>query len=354
MSGGRSDAVWSEQDTSPGKVEAALRKLVVEKHAEHEGYVPARTINMVCVVDRDWSGEVANRLKGVGRYHAGRTVVVAIERGRTEIDAMADVVSEGEPEHGTFVVLRETAVLTVGDKHVPGLRSVVDPLVVTDIPTVVWAPHGHDDAVDAVLPLAQSVLWDSVAHDEPGGALRRAAELGERAYVVDLAWLRTTPWRERVAAYFDPGPARRLLTMMSRVTVRHTPGSEAAAMLFLGWLSSRLGWKPGDLVSHDGSLTGKASARRQDVRLELQRVKQDVPGLAGVTIETADGASIALDRGAGGLSAKRTAPDGRERCWTILGASRGEGGILGEGIRQALLRNPTYGPALGCARMLAG
>jgi glucose-6-phosphate dehydrogenase assembly protein OpcA len=354
MSGGRSDAVWSEQDTSPGKVEAALRRLVVEKHAEHEGYVPARTINMVCVVDRDWSGEVANRLKGVGRYHAGRTIVLALERRRTQIDAVADVVSEGEPEHGRFVLLRETVVLHVGDQHVAGLRSIVDPLVVTDIPTVVWSPHGHPEAVDALLPVAQSVMWDSVAESDPASALARAAELAERAYVVDLAWLRGTPWRERVAAYFDPVPARRLLSNISKVTVRHAPGSEAGGMLFLGWLSSRLGWKPGDLVRHDGSLMGKASARRQEVRLELRREDQDVPGLAGVTIETADGASIALDRGAGGLSAKRTAPDGRERCWTILGASRGEGGILGEGIRQALLRNPTYGPALGCARMLAG
>ena len=354
MSGERSDAVWSEQDTSPGKVEAALRKLVVQKHAEHEGFVPARTLNMVCVVDREWGGEIANRLRGVGRYHAGRTIVVAIERGRTDIDAHVDVVSEGEPEHGKFVLLRETAVLHVGEKHIPGLRSIVDPMVVTDIPTVVWSPHGHPEAVDAVLPLAQSVMWDSVAENDPGAALQRAQELGERVYVVDLAWLRGTPWRERVAAYFDPAPARRLLSMISSVTVRHAPGSEAGGLLFLGWLSSRLGWKPGDLVRNNGSLMGKANARRQDVRLCLERQKQDVPGLAGVTIETADGASISLDRGAGGLTAKRVAPDGRERCWTILGASRGEGGILGEGIRQALLRNPTYGPALGCARTLAG
>jgi hypothetical protein len=33
----------------------------------------------------------------------------------------------------------------------------------------------------------------------------------------------------------------------------------------------------------------------------------------------------------------------------VLGASRGEAGILGEGIRQALLRDPTYGPAVRCA-----
>ena len=35
-----------------------------------------------------------------------------------------------------------------------------------------------------------------------------------------------------------------------------------------------------------------------------------------------------------------------------MGASRGEAGILGEGIRQALLRDKSYGPALKAARMM--
>jgi len=38
----------------------------------------------------------------------------------------------------------------------------------------------------------------------------------------------------------------------------------------------------------------------------------------------------------------------------VLGASRGESGILGEGVRQALLRDPTYTPSLHAARVLVG
>jgi hypothetical protein len=60
-----------------------------------------------------------------------------------------------------------------------------------------------------------------------------------------------------------------------------------------------------------------------------------------------------LDRGPGGLRAKYRNRKGDEREWTVLGASRGEAGILGEGIRQALLRDPTYGPALDAANALA-
>jgi len=50
----------------------------------------------------------------------------------------------------------------------------------------------------------------------------------------------------------------------------------------------------------------------------------------------------------------RRARDGNEQTWTVLGASRGESGILGEGVRQALLRDPTYAPALNAARVLVG
>jgi hypothetical protein len=79
-----------------------------------------------------------------------------------------------------------------------------------------------------------------------------------------------------------------------------------------------------------------------------------VPGLAGVTIETASGTTLSLERGPGGLHAKRVTRDGRETSWVVIGASRGESGILGEGIRQALLRDPTYRPALDCALTFLG
>ena len=45
--------------------------------------------------------------------------------------------------------------------------------------------------------------------------------------------------------------------------------------------------------------------------------------------------------------------EGQGARWTVLGASRGEGGILGEGIRQALLRDPTYAGALACGEATA-
>jgi len=77
-----------------------------------------------------------------------------------------------------------------------------------------------------------------------------------------------------------------------------------------------------------------------------------VRGLAGLSIETTSGIHLRLNRGIGGLRAYQRDARGREYEWTILGASRGEAGTLGEGIRQALLRDPTYRPALQAAQTM--
>jgi len=345
-----SEVVWSARDTTPDAIEAALRELLARRHAESPGYVPARVLNMIAFVDRAWSGEIANRLSGVGRYHASRLLVLSYEPGRELLDARATIASE-ERAPGELGLLHETVVVQIGEKHLDDLLTIADPLVVTDLPTLLWSPHQHPEAVDALLPLAQAVLVDSV--DEPvwREAIDRACSLSEAAYVVDLAWLRSTPWRERTAATFDRPAHRRELDAITSVAVRHHPDSTVAAILFIGWLASRLHWRVGPLLAHGEALMGKAHARRQDVALRLQAAPElRVRGLEGLSLQTSSGRQLSLDRGAGGLHARARERGGQERTWTILGASRGERGILGEGIRQALLRDPAYVPALKAAQ----
>ena len=285
----RTDAVWSEQDTTPDAIEGALRELLAERHAESESFVPARVLNMIVFVEDEWSGEIANRLRKVGRYHASRLLVLSHQPRRERLDARVTIVADTDPAPGELALLRETVIVRLGDRHLDDLFTIADPLLVSDLPTLLWSPHGHPEAADALLALAQAALIDSI--DEPvwRSAIDRACSLSKRVYVVDLAWLRSTPWRERVAATFDP----------------------------------------------------------PRMRSELE-----VPGLGGVALASESGLRLALDREPGGLRARRRDPDGEERTWKLLGASRGEGGILGEGIRAALLRDPTYAPALRAAQAM--
>ena len=345
--------VWTAQGTSPAEVEAALRDMLIANQVQQGGHAPARALNMVCIAGKRSSDEVLARLRSVGRFLASRTILCAVEPRRSKIDATAEISSDA-PRPGELALLRETVILEVGEEHLGRLEPIVDPLVVTDLPTVLWSPEEEYVAgLNALLPLAQVVLLDSMDDHDHEHSLRRACELLESSYVVDLAWLRSVPWRERVAATFDPPQLRPDLRAISAVTVRHHPHSAVAGLLLVGWLASRLGWTLNPLRASNGELAGTATAGAQEVRVALNPAPEQEPrGLAGVTVETATGRWLSLERGRGGLQAHYRNARGDDRRWTVLGASRGESGILGEGIRQALLRDPTYGPAASAARRL--
>ena len=350
------DLIWSERNTTPDRIEAALRELLHERYASNRRLAPARVLNLVVVLDREWRGEVANRLESVGRYHASRTVLCTVEHGRTELDAVAVMAYESRTPGG-IGVMYESIEIDMGPSHLDHLDTIVDPVIVSEMPTMLWSPHGHDEAVRSLLGMIDVLLLDSdQLCEEPAESLARVGELLEAAYVVDLAWLRTTPWRERIAAAFDPPDRLTHLQNLEGVTVRHKPSSTASALLMAGWLSSRLGWEPRQVRSSDGAgLRGSAaSGSGEEIDVVLAPSEQDVPGLVGVTVSCCAGYSLSLDRGRGGLVARERQGDATERTWQVLGASRGEGGILGEGVRQALLRDGTYGPALQAARRFIG
>ena len=141
--------------------------------------MPARVLNMVAFVDREWSGEIANRLRGVGRYHASRMVVLAYEPRRERARrARRPSPPTRDPGPGELALLRETVVVELGDRHLDDLLTIADPLVVTDLPTLLWSPHGHREAVESLLPLAQAVLLDSVDEPDWREALERACDAG--------------------------------------------------------------------------------------------------------------------------------------------------------------------------------
>ena len=137
------------------------------------------------------------------------------------------------------------------------------------------------------------------------------------------------------------------------MTVRHHPESTTSgrAAARLARDAARLGAAVAARATRTAALVlARAARRAARSSCGSSRTPQDVPGLVGRDGRGAAGNSLSLDRGPGGLAAKRThARTGASRRWVVLGASRGEAGILGEGIRQALLRDPTYAPALEAA-----
>lgn len=158
-----------------------------------------------------------------------------------------------------------------------GLESATDlpgtviPLLVSDLPVVIWWPGWPDQALNAdhtisqypfgsLLASADELIVDSITFPKPVGNLARLAKLREydnpAVAVSDLNWIRLTAWRQLTAQIFDAVYLRPFLNKLTSVEVRYKRGETAnpnQALLLIGWLASRLNWQaPGDIDAGDG------------------------------------------------------------------------------------------------------
>ena len=121
-----------------------------------------------CVVLKNAiSPELWEALKGLGQR--------SVESGRTQLDARVTTRVEGDRGPGELPLYHEEVLVEVGEGHLSKMDTIVDPLVVSDLATVVWAPHRHTQAVDSLLRLAQVILVDSEQWPDPAFAAQRAA-----------------------------------------------------------------------------------------------------------------------------------------------------------------------------------
>lgn len=348
--------VWSAQDTTPAEIEAALLRLMRERHGEGLLQAPARVLNFVVVIDQEFKGEILSRLDRISRDNPARTILVEVDDDKPDLDATATLINESTNGPGSSVVFRERIEIVCGTGQLSHLDTIVYPVLAGEVGTVVWSPHGHPEALDSMRGLASTILLDS--HDFYGwrSAIARTRDLAEHAEIVDLAWLRSLPWRERLAAAFDPEIWRNELQTISSVELRIDPRSTMSALLYVGWLASRLEWQPHVLDLDDPkNRTGYATGPAGQIEIALiDDTTMPVPGLAGLTIETTTGMTLELNRAAGGLRASRTLADGTHHAWTVLGASRGEDGILAHGVTNAMLPDELFRPALEAACAFGG
>ena len=64
-------------------------------------------LNLIAVVDREWRGEIVNRLERLGRYHPSRTIVCSIEPRKEQLDAWATMTCDQDPTSGSLAVCEE-------------------------------------------------------------------------------------------------------------------------------------------------------------------------------------------------------------------------------------------------------
>lgn len=284
--------------------------------------VPTRTsvLNLIVYASGTQAlADAAGTIDHLAAHHPSRVIVFAVcdDPRAFEGDLDAKVTAHchaGADER--FATCYEQVTITTPPHALQYLPSLMLPLSLPDLPTFLWWPGQpplHDRQFLRVTQSVDRLVVDSLEFTHTAANLARLAalcrQLGERCCLTDLSWARLTHWRELTAQFFDMPEYAWALGTINRIAVtygraRSATDNPAQALLYIGWLASRLGW---ELISTGRTAGGwvftAGPPGDHDVRIELR----DVPAARRLNGYLMSAAIAAGDgRRSAGLEAART------------------------------------------------
>jgi glucose-6-phosphate dehydrogenase assembly protein OpcA len=231
---------WRGRGVRVADVVGEVGRMHAEHQAHEHAHAVARTLNLVVTPCRgNLEDRMIEEIARLGSHSPARTIVLR-DHPEDRLDAEVAIDCEARPEAGRIGICHDRVVLDVDLGRLAHVDSVVAPLLVPELPTLVWIPDpAFGDRDPRLLERALQVVLDSA---DSSDGLETAAEILERAPVSDLAWIRLERWRAAVASAWDPPERRALLPTLDSVEIRHGAGADGA--LTAGWIVARSGLDP--------------------------------------------------------------------------------------------------------------
>jgi glucose-6-phosphate dehydrogenase assembly protein OpcA len=308
------EGFWGGRATSIDALERELARLrrAAVAHALERGQTLARAsvLNLVVYSEREVHARRAARtVADLALRHPSRAIILLGDRDRDGVVASAQLHCHVPQSDGAQPVLYEQILARVRGDFDERIASVVIPLLVPDLPVFLWwtgTPPSDARHLDDLVTLADRFIIDSADFARPDHTLPEVARLARhRVAITDLNWARLTHWRELVAQFFDVPAWRPFLDGITGVRAGFAVDMDgrdihpSQALLLLGWLSSRLGWRPveglapseaGGLLFHMGRADGAPIMVRLRPRFERGLDAGDV---SGIRIQAAFGGETA-------------------------------------------------------------
>ena len=198
-------------------------------------------------------------------------------------------------------------------KALDRIGGIIAELAIADLPKFVWwkaTPTPEHPLFQRLVSSSDTVIFDSSGFIEPEADLKSLAKLLKQdTALADLNWRRLAPWQELAAAAFDPPERRSAIYEVDRVTIDYEQGNQAQALMFMGWLASRLKWTPVEYQFEGGDYDIRKVKLTDD---EKRTIEAELAG-----IPTADWGDIPGDL----ISLRLTSTNSDADCCTVLCSS---------------------------------
>ena len=166
---------------------------------------------------------------------------------------------------GKKVCCEQITVMGTGESAA-GLWSMVLPLLVPDLPVMLWwpiEPTLDQPLFSRLIKTADRLIFDSRTFARSSQTFARLAAFSEGTNkdtaFSDLGWSRLTPWRNTLAQFFDNPDMRPYLAHISKLEIHYEAPYDnehpnfSEALLLVGWLANQLGWQPAFNLQRKGS-----------------------------------------------------------------------------------------------------
>lgn len=308
------ETFWGGRATSITALDRELSRLrrAAVAHAKERGQTLARAsvLNLVVYAEREnHARRAARTVADLALRHPSRAIVLLGDRDREGVVASVQLHVHVPQSDGAQPILYEQILARVSGDFDERVASVVIPLLVPDLPVFLWwtgTPPSDARRLDDLLTLADRLIVDSADFARADRTLPEVARLVRfHVGITDLNWARLTHWRELIAQFFDVPAWRPFLDGITGLRAGFAVDMDgrdihpSQALLLLGWLASRLGWRPIEALapSEAGGLLFRMS--RADGAAVMVRLRPrferglDTGDVSGVRIQATIGRNTA-------------------------------------------------------------
>ncbi|MEB3308601.1 MAG: glucose-6-phosphate dehydrogenase assembly protein OpcA [Snowella sp.] len=210
------------------------------------------------------------------------------------------------------------------------MGGVIAELMIPELPKFIWwkaSPELDYGLFKRLASQANVIIFDSSTFSEPETDLSQISTILEKGLAIaDLNWGRLAPWQELTAENFDLPERRLAVREIDRVVLDYEKGNHAQALMYLGWVASRLKWRPVS-YAHD---PGDYDIRRINFIAADQRpVEAELAGLPLADFGEVLGDLISIKLG----STNPDADCGLVLCSSTMGCMRMEAGGSAQSYR---------------------
>ncbi len=258
---------WTGRAVTIGQVLNALteyRRKFARALASDEDHPRPRNcvMTLVAVAASEAEEKLAQSLSTTIAVHHPSLAIVVRDQATDVKAGLIDATISAPPvvpvDAGTPGIVASPLHYELVTLHVKGaaathLAGLVDPLLVSGVPTYIWwvgtPPFASKELRDA-LQIADALVVDSARFDSPYRSFLGLAETSRHAHpslgFADFQWARLDPWRESIAQFFAPINRRAFLSGINEIGIDYRGvgrGNRIPSSTLIGWISSALGWK---------------------------------------------------------------------------------------------------------------